>query len=152
VHATAALLLSAPHSTKENVMEWTELKTAPADALLAKARAELARQAAAGYLARAGLRILARGWRCTAGTIDLLAAEQRVLVVCQVKVRAGRGRRRRPLEAITRHQARKLRRLAIRWITDNGLLFEEIRIDVVGLTPDQATSGGFTIEHVRGVA
>jgi putative endonuclease len=105
-------------------------------------------QAAAEYLERAGMRILARNWRCSVGEIDIVAAERRVLVVCEVKTRSG-TRYGTPLEAITRAKHRRLRRLAIQWLTANGVLFDQIRIDIVGLTRDPA--GGFTIEHVRGV-
>jgi putative endonuclease len=105
-------------------------------------------QAAAEYLEARGLRILARNWRCSEGEIDIVAAERRVLVVCEVKTRSG-VRYGTPLEAITRAKQRRLRRLAIRWLVANGVLFDEVRIDVVGLVRDQA--GGFTIEHVRGV-
>lgn len=105
-------------------------------------------QAAAEYLERGGLRILARNWRCSEGEIDIVAAERRVLVVCEVKTRSS-ARYGTPVEAITRAKQRRLRRLAVRWLAANGVLFDEVRIDVVGLTRDPA--GGFTIEHVRGV-
>jgi putative endonuclease len=59
----------------------------PAQGLLTGARARLARQAVSGYLQRSGLRILAQDWTCTEGRIDIVAAERRVLVVCQVKKR-----------------------------------------------------------------
>jgi putative endonuclease len=105
-------------------------------------------QVAAEYLQRSGLRILARNWRCSEGEIDIVAAERRVLVVCEVKTRSS-TRYGTPVEAITRAKRRRLRRLAVRWLAANGVLFDEVRIDVVGLTRDPA--GGFTIEHVRGV-
>ncbi|MGH3155596.1 MAG: YraN family protein [Streptosporangiaceae bacterium] len=105
-------------------------------------------QAAAEYLERNGMRILARNWRCSAGEIDIVAAHGRVLVVCEVKTRSS-TRYGTPLEAITRAKLRRLRRLAIQWVSAYGVLFDEIRIDVVGLICDPA--GGFTIEHVRGV-
>ena len=38
---------------------------------------------------------------------------------------------------------------AIRWLTAYGVHFEQVRIDIIGVTPDQA--GHFTVEHVRGV-
>ena len=47
-------------------------------------------QLAAEYLAEAGLRILDRNWRCAEGEIDIVAAERRALVVCEVKTRSGR--------------------------------------------------------------
>jgi putative endonuclease len=105
-------------------------------------------QAAAEYLERSGLRILARNWRCSEGEIDIVAAERRVLVVCEVKTRSG-TRYGTPLEAISQAKRRRLRRLAIRWLAANGVLIDEVRIDAVGLTRDPA--GGFSIEHVRGI-
>lgn len=103
---------------------------------------------AADFLEAAGLRILARNWRCAEGELDIVAAEQRTLVVCEVKTRSGSGYG-TPLEAITRAKRARLRRLAVRWISVHDLLFDGIRVDAVGLTRDRA--GGFTIEHVRGV-
>lgn len=94
----------------------------PAQALLTGARAQLARQAVTGYLERNGLRILAQHWTCTEGRNDIVAAERRVLVVCQVKNR-GVGT---PAPVITRSKARRLRRLAPRWLVANGVLFDEV--------------------------
>ena len=102
---------------------------------------------AARYLAGAGLQILARNWRCKDGEIDIVALDQRVLVVCEVKTRSGVGFG-TPLEAVTRQKAWRLRRLAVRWITDRGLTFEQIRIDVVGVL--RTGPGEFNIEHVPG--
>ena len=120
----------------------------PAQAPLTGARAQLARQAVTGYLQRGGLRILAQDWTCTEGRIDIVAADRRVLVVCQVKHR--RAGTPAPQPAISRSKARRLRRLAIRWLVANGVLFDEVRIDLVISAPEPA--GGFTIDHLRGVA
>ncbi len=105
-------------------------------------------QLAAEHLQRAGLRILDRNWRCAEGEIDIVAAERRALVVCEVKTRSG-VRYGTPLEAITRQKRNRLRRLAVRWLVAHGVLFDEIRIDVIGVL--RAESGDFTVEHVRGV-
>jgi putative endonuclease len=105
-------------------------------------------QVAVEYLERAGLRVLARNWRCADGELDIVAAERQVLVVCEVKTRSG-TRFGTPLEAITRNKRARLRRLAARWLAANGVLFEEVRIDVIGLIRDR--SGQYEIEHVRGV-
>lgn len=104
-------------------------------------------QLAAEYLERAGLRILDRNWRCAQGEIDIVAAERQVLVVCEVKTRSG-VQFGTPLEAVTRAKQKRLRRLAFQWLAANGVLFDEVRIDVVGLT--KASDGTFEIEHVRG--
>ncbi len=105
-------------------------------------------QLAAEYLQRQGLRILARNWRCSEGEIDIVAADRRVLVACEVKTRSG-TRYGTPLEAVTRKKRARLLRLAVRWVVANGVLFDEVRVDVVEVLRDE--SGGFTIEHVRGV-
>jgi putative endonuclease len=108
----------------------------------------LGEQLAAEYLQQAGMRILDRNWRCAEGELDIVAAERRVLVACEVKTRSGLGFG-SPLEAISRRKQARLRRLAISWIRAHGVLFDEARIDVIGLVRDRA--GHFTIEHVRGV-
>jgi putative endonuclease len=109
----------------------------------------LGEQLAAEYLQQAGLRILDRNWRCAEGELDIVAVERRVLVACEVKTRSGLGFG-SPLEAISRRKQARLRRLAISWIRAHGVLFDEVRVDVLGLVRDRA--GHFTIEHVRGVA
>jgi putative endonuclease len=105
-------------------------------------------QLAAKFLTEAGLSVLGRNWRCTLGEIDIVALDGRTLVVCEVKTRSG-VRFGTPLEAITRQKAQRLRRLAVAWVRAHGLVFDQIRIDVVGVL--RATSGEFSIEHVRGV-
>jgi putative endonuclease len=105
-------------------------------------------QLAADYLATSGLEILQRNWRCSQGEIDIVAAEGRVLVVCEVKTRSD-VRYGTPVEAINRHKARRLRRLAALWLVTQSALFDEVRIDVVGVLRNGP--GQFSIEHVRGV-
>jgi putative endonuclease len=116
-----------------------------------RAKDELGRrgeQVATEYLEQAGFRILDRNWRCAEGEIDIVAAERRVLVICEVKTRSGTGYG-SPLEAISRVKRNRLRRLAIRWVVAHGVLFDEVRVDVLGLVSDPA--GSFAVEHVRGV-
>jgi putative endonuclease len=105
-------------------------------------------QIAAEYLQRAGFAILDRNWQCTEGEIDIVAAERRVLVVCEVKTRSS-IRYGTPLEAITRQKRSRLRRLAVRWVIAHGVLFDEVRVDVVGVL--RKAPGDFAVEHVRGV-
>ncbi len=105
-------------------------------------------QMAASFVEAAGLRILSRNWRCADGELDIVAAERRTLVVCEVKTRSGR-RYGTPLEAITREKRSRLRRLAVRWISAHDVVFDGIRIDAVAVTCDRG--GNYAIEHVRGV-
>ena len=105
-------------------------------------------QIAAEYLQQAGMRILDRNWRCAQGELDIVAVERRVLVACEVKTRSG-TRYGSPLEAISQRKRARLRRLAIAWVVAHGVLFDEVRVDLIGLVRDR--SGRFTIEHLRGV-
>ena len=105
-------------------------------------------QLAADYLQQAGMRVLDRNWRCAAGELDIVAVDRRVLVACEVKTRSGLGFG-SPLEAVSRRKQARLRQLAICWIHAHGVLFDEVRVNVIGLLRDRA--GHFTIEHVRGV-
>jgi putative endonuclease len=105
-------------------------------------------QAAVSYLLDHGYRILDRNWRCDGGEIDIVAAERRTFVVCEVKTRSG-IRFGTPAEAVGPAKRRRLRRLAALWLSAHGTRFDEVRIDVLGLLRD--AGGGFTIEHIRGV-
>jgi len=103
---------------------------------------------AAKFLIEAGLSVVGRNWRCTLGEIDIVALDGRTLVICEVKTRSG-VRFGTPLEAITRQKAYRLRKLAVAWVSAHGLIFDQIRIDIVGVL--RAAPGEFSIEHVRGV-
>jgi len=105
-------------------------------------------QAAVNYLESCGFRILDRNWRCADGEIDIVAVDRHTFVVCEVKTRSG-TRYGTPLEAVGRAKRSRLRKLAARWLTAHGVRFDQIRIDVVGLLYEG--TGGFTIEHLRGV-
>ena len=111
-------------------------------------RGEDSEQAAADYLKKRGFRILDRHWKCAEGELGIVAAERHSLVVCEVKTRSG-TRYGTPLEKISQAKRNRLRRLAIQWLNAHGIRFGQIRIDVIGLLYEG--SGGFTIEHIRGV-
>ncbi len=107
---------------------------------------------ACAELERQGLEVLARNWRCSAGEIDIVAAERSdrgvTLVFCEVKCRSGLlfGH---PLEAITYAKLRTLRQLAAQWMRENRMTARVIRVDAVGvvLLPGQEPS----LSHVRAV-
>ncbi|MFC4867521.1 MULTISPECIES: YraN family protein [Streptomonospora] len=85
---------------------------------------------AAAYLARGGLRILARNWRCAEGEIDIVAGQGATIVVAEVKTRTGL-RFGSPLEAVTEPKRLRLRRLARRWAAAHRAASRPLRIDVV---------------------
>ncbi|MUL42170.1 YraN family protein [Streptomonospora sp. PA3] len=87
-------------------------------------------EVAAAYLARAGLRILARNWRCPEGEIDIVAGQGPTIVVAEVKTRTSL-RFGSPLEAVTEPKRRRLRRLARRWAAAHRAGGRPMRVDVV---------------------
>jgi len=104
--------------------------------------------AAAGYLESAGFRVLDRTWRGPEGQLDIAAVERQVFVVCEVKTRSGTWHG-TALVAISRARLHRLRGLAVAWLNAHGVRFDRVRVDVVGLVYEG--TGGYTIEHLRGV-
>lgn len=102
---------------------------------------------AARHLARTGLVVLDRNWRCSLGEIDIVARDGDTLVVCEVKTRRGL-RFGSPLEAVTEVKARRLRQLAAEWVRVHDVRPAQVRIDVVGVLA--AAGDPVRIEHVRG--
>ena len=84
--------------------------------------------AAAAYLERQGLVVLARNWRCALGEIDIVAAEGDTLVVCEVRTRTGSAFG-SPEESVTRDKRRRLVRLARALAGDPSA--RDVRFDVV---------------------
>jgi putative endonuclease len=92
--------------------------------------------------------VIERNWRFAQGEIDIIARDGRALVVCEVKTRSGVGRG-GPLESVSRQKRSRHRRLAIRWVIANSVLYDEIRIDVIGVL--RTPQGTFTVEHVPAI-
>lgn len=107
---------------------------------------------AARHLDQAGIRVLARNWRCELGEVDLVAQDGHTLVICEVKTRRGLDFG-SPLEGVTARKLARLRRLAARWLAEydgDGTRPATVRIDVVGvLLP---LKGAAVVEHLQGVA
>jgi putative endonuclease len=113
-------------------------------------RAQLARRGedlACELLAAAGLRVVARNWRCRDGEIDVVAAADGLLVVCEVKTRAGEGFG-SPAAAVTGAKQRRLRRLAAAYLAQAGLPPVRVRFDVVAVTWRRGTVP--RVEHLPG--
>lgn len=101
---------------------------------------------AARHLSEAGLRVVARNWRCALGEIDIIAWDGDVLVFCEVKTRRNEDFG-SPAEAVVPAKARRLRRLAAQWLTDSGAHPREVRFDVVEVLLPRA--GAARVNHLR---
>ena len=89
-------------------------------------------KAAARYLRRKGLRILARQFETRWGELDLIARDGDTLVFVEVKTRRS-AETTHPAEAVDRRKQTHLTKAALIWLKKNGLLNHRTRFDVVTL-------------------
>jgi putative endonuclease len=98
-------------------------------------RGELGRRGEALACARltaAGLRIVARNWRCQTGEIDVVAEGPGLLVFCEVKTRRGVGYG-TPAAAVNAAKQAQLRRLAGAYLRATPHRPCRVRFDVVAV-------------------
>ena len=89
--------------------------------------------AAAAWYEAHGYRVLAKNWRCRDGELDLVLAQRRTIVFCEVKNRSSDAFG-VPAEAVTRAKQARIRRLAARWLEEAAPFRPvEIRFDVVAI-------------------
>jgi putative endonuclease len=92
-------------------------------------------EAVARWYSEAGYAVLSRNWRVREGEIDLVARRDRTIVFCEVKTRRSDAFG-TPAEAVTPRKQARLRKLAVRWLTDNGARADVLRFDVAEVLPD----------------
>ncbi|HVA60305.1 MAG TPA: YraN family protein [Mycobacteriales bacterium] len=102
---------------------------------------------AARHLEEDGFVLLARNWRCELGELDLIGRGADLLVVCEVKTRRG-VRFGSPADAVTAAKARRLRRLAGRWLAQHRPGVAAVRIDVITVL---LRGDGVQLDHLPGV-
>ncbi len=106
-------------------------------------------QVAADHLSSHGVQIVDRNWRCGVGEIDIVGRDGDALVFYEVKTRRS-TRFGSPVEAVTPAKAARLRRLAVRWLTDHAQRAPLVRVDVLAVT--LSGDGNAHVEHWRGVS
>jgi putative endonuclease len=92
--------------------------------------ARLGEDAAAGFLARIGMNIVERNYRCPSGEIDVVAYDAGVLVFVEVKLRRPPFD---PLEAVDARKRRQVSRAAFDFLLRRGMLGRTARFDVVAV-------------------
>jgi putative endonuclease len=105
------------------------------------------------HLEQRGREILERNFRCVLGELDIVAADARSLIFCEVKTRIGgsEGGPEGPLDSIGAAKRRRLRLLAIEWLRARGGSRphrQSLRFDAVGVTVDRA-GALLRLEHVE---
>jgi putative endonuclease len=111
----------------------------------------LGERLASRHLEARGLSVLARNFRTRYGELDLVAADERFLVICEVKTRVGGAPGIGTLAAVGPAKRAQVRRMARQWLAERGPggpRPPEIRFDAIGITLD---AGGrlVELEHVE---
>lgn len=102
-------------------------------------RGDLGEQIAADHLSHRGYSIVARNFRTRYGELDLIAADDRSIVFCEVKTRVAgtRAGPDGPLDAIGPRKRDRLRRMAGQWLADGTATDRprrsELRFDAIGV-------------------
>jgi putative endonuclease len=103
--------------------------------------------AAARFLKRQGLRILARGYDSPLGELDIIAVDGRTVVFVEVKTRASSDAG-SPTDAIDANKQRRMTQSALAYLKSKRLLENAARFDVVAVSwPADAKRPN--IEHFR---
>ena len=100
--------------------------------------------AAESWLRRAGLVIVARGFRARCGEIDLIARDGPVVVFVEVKTRT-QSAFGRPSEAVTAVKRGRIARVASLFLARSGWDEKACRFDVVEVVPD---GSGWRVTHL----
>jgi putative endonuclease len=79
-----------------------------------------------------GFSLLARNWRCPLGELDLVLERDGLVVVCEVKARAGAGFG-GGHEAVTAAKRARIRRLAEAFLAAEGWQGAAVRLDVASV-------------------
>lgn len=99
----------------------------------------LGERLAAEHLSRAGYEVLATNFRTRFGELDLVAADERCLVFCEVKTRVAGTRRgpAGPLDAIGPRKRAQVRAIAREWLASMEASSRprraELRFDAIGI-------------------
>ena len=119
-----------------------------------RTRGSLGEQIAVDHLVALGYEVLDRNFRTARGEIDVIAADSKAIVFCEVKTRVegGRSGPALALDAVGPVKQRRLRRLATAWLhqrrEEGGAPHRErLRFDAIGIT---LSPGGrvLSIDHV----
>ena len=111
----------------------------------------LGEQLASDHLSRLGFQIIERNARVRTGELDIVAADAKTLVFCEVKTRLASAEGRDPLESIHPRKQLQVRRLAARWLGEHAdrPRVADIRFDAIGITLD-ARGQLLRLEHLEG--
>jgi len=101
-----------------------------------KRTGRLGEDLACAALEERGYEVLARGWRCRQGEVDIIARDGDCWVFVEVKTRRGSGAG-QPEEGLTPRKAARLVILAETYLMEHALANVSWRIDMVAIDLDR---------------
>jgi putative endonuclease len=102
-------------------------------------------EAVARWYEERGYVVASRNWRVREGELDLVLQRGRTLVFCEVKTRRGDAFG-TPFEAVTMTKQRRIRTLAVRWLSEHRVRSKELRFDVAAVLERDAVTEVEVIE------
>lgn len=100
---------------------------------------------AARFLLSRGYKIVAQGWRCKTGEIDIVAAKDGALIFVEVKFRMNRNYG-TPEESVGWHKRQRLRSAVFAYLSQQGTRCREWRIDVIAI---ERKNGELVLRHLQ---
>lgn len=100
---------------------------------------------AEAHLRKKGHKVLERNYRCRLGEIDLVTRDGRMVVFVEVKTRSDQ-RFGVPLESVHHKKQRKMAQVALFYLSQHRLHYQDARFDVVGVS---FAEGRASVEHVE---
>ena len=98
------------------------------------------------FLKERKYKVLCVNYRCRYGEIDIVTMERDTLVFVEVKTRSsekyGKG-----MEAVDYRKQKKIRRIAVNYLSENAIAFSGIRFDVMDITVRGDTP--LQIDHIE---
>jgi len=106
--------------------------------------------AARRYLEKLGYRIIESNYRCSLGEIDLIARDNRTIVLAEVRTRTSSAFG-SPEESITAEKARRLRRLALYYLQATRQGESPSRIDLLAVVLDKKSLEVQSVRHIKAI-
>jgi putative endonuclease len=101
--------------------------------------------AVADWSEERGYVVASRNWRVREGELDLVLQRGRTVVFCEVKTRRGDAFG-TPFEAVTITKQRRIRTLAVRWLSEHRVRARELRFDVAAVRERET---GVTVDVIE---
>ena len=112
-------------------------------------RGEAGERLAAGWLERAGCRILARNYRCVGGEVDLVVEERGEIAFVEVRTRRV-GAMVGPEESVTPRKQQRIVRAAQHYLQATESADRPWRVDLVAVEMDPS-GRVHRVEHLRSI-